>query len=114
MSNSKRVRCYSCGKRQHAGRPSCARCGAEFGSLCSCGARLSIYTPVCPECGVRRRIVESGLPQVPWKPALLVVAVLMTLIQQCPWGTDTLLAIKRVIIVAFPASMSAVATDALK
>ncbi len=46
--------------------------------------------------------------------SLLVVAGLMTVIQQCPWDTDALLAIKRVILVAFPASMSAVATDAMK
>lgn len=46
--------------------------------------------------------------------SLIVVGLLMTLIQQCPWGVDNILAIKRIIIVAFPASMSAVATDALK
>lgn len=46
--------------------------------------------------------------------ALIIVGLLMTLIQQCPWGVDNLLAIKRIIIVAFPASMSAVATDAIK
>jgi uncharacterized membrane protein len=46
--------------------------------------------------------------------SLLVVGILMTVIQQCPWGIDNVLAIKRIIIVAFPASMSAVATDALK
>ncbi|TNC79790.1 MAG: DUF2391 domain-containing protein [Oleiphilus sp.] len=46
--------------------------------------------------------------------SLIVVGLLMTLIQQCPWGEDNLLAIKRIILVAFPASMSAVATDAIK
>ena len=46
--------------------------------------------------------------------SLIVVGLLMTLIQQCPWGEDDLLAIKRIILVAFPASMSAVATDAIK
>ncbi len=46
--------------------------------------------------------------------SLIVVGLLMTLIQQCPWGVNNILAIKRIIIVAFPASMSAVATDALK
>jgi len=46
--------------------------------------------------------------------SLIVVGFLMTVIQQCPWGVDNLLAIKRIIIVAFPASMSAVAVDALK
>jgi hypothetical protein len=38
----------------------------------------------------------------------------MTIIQQCPWGVDNLLAIKRIILVAFPASMSAAVTDAIK
>ena len=46
--------------------------------------------------------------------SLLVVATLLTLIGQCPWGTDNLLALKRIIVVAFPASMSATVTDALK
>ncbi len=46
--------------------------------------------------------------------SLVVVGTLLTIIQQCPWGSDNLLAIKRVIIVAFPASMSATLTDALK
>jgi len=46
--------------------------------------------------------------------SLIVVGFLMTVIQQCPWGEDNLLAIKRIIIVAFPASMSAVAVDAIK
>lgn len=46
--------------------------------------------------------------------SLIVVGLLMTLIEQCPWGINNLLALKRIIIVAFPASMSAVATDAIK
>lgn len=46
--------------------------------------------------------------------SLLVVALLMTIIDKCPWGVDNLLAIKRVIIVAFPASMSAAVSDMLK
>lgn len=46
--------------------------------------------------------------------SLLVVALLMTIIDKCPWGTDNLLAIKRIIIVAFPASMSAAVSDMLK
>ena len=46
--------------------------------------------------------------------SLFVVGFLMTVIQQCPWGIDNLLAIKRIVIVAFPASMSAVAVDAVK
>ena len=46
--------------------------------------------------------------------SLIVVGFLMTVIQQCPWGVDNLLAIKRIVIVALPASMSAVAVDAVK
>lgn len=46
--------------------------------------------------------------------SLLVVALLMTIIDKCPWGTDNLLAIKRIVIVAFPASMSAAVSDMLK
>ena len=46
--------------------------------------------------------------------SLVVVGLLMTVIEQCPWGVDNLLAIKRIIVVSFPASMSAVATDAIK
>ncbi|WP_251358611.1 DUF2391 family protein [Kangiella sp. TOML190] len=43
-----------------------------------------------------------------------VVALLLTLIDKCPWGVDNMLAIKRIIVVAFPASMSATVTDAIK
>ena len=46
--------------------------------------------------------------------SLVVVGVLLTIIQQCPWATDWLLAVKRIVIVAFPASMSATVADALK
>lgn len=46
--------------------------------------------------------------------SLLVVGCLLTVIQKCPWGVDNLLAIKRIIIVAFPASMSAAVSDMLK
>lgn len=46
--------------------------------------------------------------------SLFIVGFLMTVIQQCPWGIDNLLAIKRIIIVTLPASMSAVAADAIK
>jgi uncharacterized membrane protein len=46
--------------------------------------------------------------------SLLVVGILLTLIEQCPWGVDDLLAMKRILIVGFPASMSAAISDALK
>jgi uncharacterized membrane protein len=43
-----------------------------------------------------------------------VVGVLLTLIEQCPWGVDNMLAVKRILIVSFPASMSAAISDTLK
>ena len=46
--------------------------------------------------------------------SLFVVGVLLTIIQVCPWGANNLLALKRIIIIAFPASMSATVSDALK
>jgi uncharacterized membrane protein len=46
--------------------------------------------------------------------ALLVVGILLTIIEKCPWQTDYVLAIKRIIIVSFPASMSATIADVLK
>jgi uncharacterized membrane protein len=46
--------------------------------------------------------------------SLLVVGILLTLIEKCPWGTDNIVALKRMIIVAFPSSMSAAISDTLK
>ena len=46
--------------------------------------------------------------------SLLIVAGLLTIIGKCPWGVDTLTAVKRILIVAFPASMSAAVSDAIK
>jgi len=46
--------------------------------------------------------------------ALIVVGILLTLIEKCPWGVDNILALKRMIIVAFPSSMSAALSDTLK
>lgn len=46
--------------------------------------------------------------------SLLVVGLILTIIQKCPWGADSLLALKRILIVAFPASMSAAVSDTLK
>ena len=46
--------------------------------------------------------------------SLLVVALILTIIQKCPWGVDNALAIKRIIIVTFPASMSATISDSIK
>lgn len=46
--------------------------------------------------------------------SLVVVALLLTLIGKCPWGVDNILAIKRIIIVGLPSSLSAAVSDALK
>jgi len=46
--------------------------------------------------------------------SLLIVAGLLTIIEVAPWHADFLLAIKRTILVAFPASMSAVVADTIK
>lgn len=46
--------------------------------------------------------------------SMLVVALLLTIIERCPWGIDNITAIKRIMIVAFPASMSAAISDTLK
>lgn len=46
--------------------------------------------------------------------SLLVVGILLTLIEKCPWGTDPLLAFKRIVIVAFPAAMSGTLSDTIK
>ena len=46
--------------------------------------------------------------------SLVVVALILTTIQKCPWGTDNILALKRIIIVAFPAAMSGTLSDTIK
>jgi uncharacterized membrane protein len=46
--------------------------------------------------------------------SFLVVAVIMTLIQRAPWQTDWALAIKRIIVVTFPSTMSAVVADTFR
>ena len=46
--------------------------------------------------------------------SLVVVGILLTIIEKCPWGVDNILALKRMIIVAFPSSMSAAISDTLK
>ncbi|MBD3391617.1 MAG: DUF2391 family protein [Chitinivibrionales bacterium] len=46
--------------------------------------------------------------------SLLVVGTILTIIGKCPWGADTALALKRVLIVAFPASMSAAVSDTMR
>lgn len=46
--------------------------------------------------------------------SLVVVAVILTIIGKCPWVVDNLLAVKRIIIVAFPAAMSGTLSDTIK
>lgn len=46
--------------------------------------------------------------------SLTVVALILTLIDKCPWGIDNALAIKRIILVAFPAAMSGTLSDTIK
>lgn len=46
--------------------------------------------------------------------AFIVVALILTLIQRAPWFLDIGLALKRIAIVAFPASMSAAIADVIK
>lgn len=46
--------------------------------------------------------------------SLIVVALILSIIEKAPWSVDHLLAIKRVILVAFPASMSAAVADMIK
>ncbi|MFH1290163.1 MAG: DUF2391 family protein [Nanoarchaeota archaeon] len=46
--------------------------------------------------------------------SFVVVAIIMTLIQKAPWSGDLLLAFKRVAIVTFPSSMSAIIADTIK
>lgn len=46
--------------------------------------------------------------------SMLVVALILTIIQKCPWGVDNVMAIKRIIVVAFPAAMSGTLSDTIK
>jgi uncharacterized membrane protein len=46
--------------------------------------------------------------------SFIVVALLLALIQKTPWATDWILALKRVIIVTFPSSMSAAVADTIR
>ena len=46
--------------------------------------------------------------------SLVVVGLVLTVIDKAPWTSDLAVAMKRTLIVAFPASMSAGVSDALK
>ena len=56
---------------------------------------------------IKRVVATYGL-------SLVVVGLLLTVIEKCPWGVDNLLAIKRIIITAFPASMAATLSDTIR
>lgn len=56
---------------------------------------------------IKRIVATYGL-------SLLAVALFLTVIDKCPWQTDNLLAIKRIILVAFPSSMAATLSDTIK
>ena len=43
-----------------------------------------------------------------------VAAILLTLFDKCPWSTDPATALKRVVLVTFPACFSATVVDSLK
>lgn len=46
--------------------------------------------------------------------SLLAVGLFLTMIDKCPWGNDSVLALKRIILVAFPSSMAATLSDTIK
>ncbi len=46
--------------------------------------------------------------------SFIIVAVFLTLIEKCPWSTNFMTAIKRILIATFPCSMSATVSDILK
>ena len=46
--------------------------------------------------------------------AFFVVGIILTLIQKAPWQTDWILALKRIALVTFPASMSGTFADVIK
>lgn len=44
----------------------------------------------------------------------IIVALILTIIMKCPWEKDWILALKRVVIVTFPAAMSGTLSDTIK
>lgn len=46
--------------------------------------------------------------------SLVVVALVLTVIEKCPWETDYILALKRIILVTFPATMGGTLSDTIK
>jgi len=66
------------------------------------------YKLEVPRPGFIKRVIAT------YVLAFLVVAIILSLIEMAPWRTDLLLALKRVIIVTFPASMSGAIADLLR
>jgi uncharacterized membrane protein len=58
------------------------------------------------------RFLERVL--VTYVMSILIVSLLLSLIDQAPWTINWVLAVKRVILISLPASMSAVVADILK
>jgi uncharacterized membrane protein len=44
----------------------------------------------------------------------VMVTLFLTVIQKCPWGIDNMLALKRILLVSFPAGMSGTLSDTIK
>lgn len=64
----------------------------------------------------KRSYDKEFLKRVLWTyiVSFLTVALILTLILIAPWKTDFILALKRTVIVTFPASMSATFADTIK
>lgn len=56
---------------------------------------------------IKRVIATYGL-------SIIVVGILLTIIEKCPWGINNMIAIKRIIITTLPAAMAATLSDTLK
>jgi uncharacterized membrane protein len=46
--------------------------------------------------------------------SMIMVAIILSILDKCPWGVDNMLAIRRIIIVTFPASLSGTLSDMIK
>jgi len=46
--------------------------------------------------------------------SLAVSGIILTIIDKCPWGIDNILAIKRIILVTFPATLGGTLSDTIK
>jgi len=46
--------------------------------------------------------------------SMFMVAIILSILDKCPWGVDNALAIRRIIIVTFPASLSGTLSDMIK